>query len=461
MEKKAKPRIMIVDDEEHVLTFMSRALEKKAYETHPARTAEEALQQFAKVDPTLVISDIVLPDRNGTELLDEIKKRDPECNVILITAHASLDTAISAIRGGAFDYLVKPFKLEELCSVVKRALSSKRLLHPASDSQTSQAKRSDLRSLVGSSAKLQEVQKLIEKVSPTEVTVLITGESGTGKELVARAIHLGSMRREKPFVSINCAALPEALLESELFGYEKGSFTGALTSKPGLLELADGGTFFFDEIGEIPPPVQAKLLRVIQEREVRHVGGLRDLKVDIRIVAATSKELQVEVDQARFREDLYYRLNVVPIHMPPLRERRDDIPLLLEHFLTFLSQKHGITKSLAIEPEALNYLTHEYTWPGNVRELENFLERCLMMSENGRITLAQVLSLKEREPSRLTSGVQVPTATRNLRVETEEFEKCLIQSVLQETQGNKFRAARRLQISRQSLQYKIKKYQLE
>ncbi len=460
MIKNSKTRLLVIDDEANILRFLTRALEKRGYEVHPVMQGHEALQKLAVIRPDLVITDIVLPDTNGIELLKQVKAHDPEINVIVITAHASLDTAISAIRGGASDYLVKPFQIEELCSVVKRALSSKRIVHDGAGMEAFE-KRYDFRNLIGASVKMTEIHTLIQRVAETEATVLITGESGTGKELVARSVHYNSKRRGKPFVSINCAALPESLLESELFGYEKGSFTGAMASKMGLLELAHEGTFFFDEIGEISMQVQAKLLRVLQEREIRHVGGLQDIKVDIRILAATSKDLKTQVQKGLFREDLFYRLNVVPIHLPPLRERREDIPVLVKHFLAFYSQKHGLPQAMEIEEQALDCMTSSCHWAGNIRELENAVERAIMFADNGKIRLEQIRKIASGEFVTPSQEALSPAGGRNLKTETENFEKRLIESVLKETDGNKFRAAKRLQISRQSLQYKIKKYQLE
>ncbi len=452
--------IVVVDDEENVLRFLTRALEKKGYFIHPAATGAEALKKLTQIEPALVITDIVLPDIDGIELLKKMKTIDPEINVILITAHASLETAISAVRNGASDYLIKPFRVDELCSVVQRALSTKRIVFDDSLRKHRLEQKYDFENFVGHSNKMCEIYQLIKKVSETEATVLITGESGTGKELVARAIHCSSKRAAKAFVSINCAALPETLLESELFGHEKGSFTGAVASKMGLLELADQGTFFFDEIGEIQPHIQVKLLRVLQEKEIRHVGGLRDIKVDARILAASARDLRVEVQKGSFREDLFYRLNVVEIHMPPLRERKEDIPILANHFLKVYSNKHGLNQGLSFEEAALDYLTNEYLWPGNVRELENLMERAVMLSDNGHLALEQIRKLQANGTDIPLKVSTVSQDQRDLRTETEGFEKRLIQSVLEETRGNKYQAAKRLQISRQSLQYKLKKHRL-
>ncbi len=461
MSQNGQQQILVIDDEENILRFLTRALEKRGYIVRTALTAGEGFKKICEIKPDLVVTDIVMPDMNGIDLLKRVKGLDPDINVIMITAHASLDTAISAIHGGASDYLLKPFKVEEFCVVVKRALSCKRIVSDDPAKEKELETRYNYKNLIGQSPQIQEVYKLIERVAGTETTVLITGESGTGKELVARSIHYGSKRKDKPFVSINCAALPELLLESELFGYEKGSFTGAIATKMGLLELAQDGTFFFDEVGEIPPHIQAKLLRVLQEKEIRHVGGLQDIKVNIRIVAATSKDLKVEVQNACFREDLFYRLNVVQIHLPPLRERRDDIPRFLDHFLKFYCEKLSSPRKIEIERKALSYLQDEYGWPGNIRELENLIERMIMLSDNGTVTHDQIIAMHDKEPRISNGGSGNGNGERDLKTETDEFEKKLISEVLRETHGNKFQAAKRLKVSRQSLQYKIKKYELE
>jgi DNA-binding NtrC family response regulator len=465
-------RIAVIDDEENILDFLGRALDRKGYRSYRFGRAEDALSKLAEIRPHLVVSDIVMPDVNGLELLQRVKEHDPEINVVLITAHASIETAISAMRGGASDYLIKPFKVEELESVVQRALSSKRFVMDTPSRARQFGERYGASGLVGQSAKMCEIQNFIARAAPTDTTVLITGESGTGKELVARAIHYNSSRKGKAFVSINCAALPESLLESELFGHEKGSFTGAIATKMGLLELAHEGTFFFDEVGELPLSLQAKLLRVLQEREFKRVGGLRDIKVDVRIVAATAKDLKTEVERGGFREDLYYRLNVLAIAMPPLRDRKEDIPLLVAHLLDRSASKLGITKRIDLSEDAMAYLRDECTWPGNIRELENLIERLLTLSDNGRVSRDEILSYHmpgEADPAGQESGdPQSDLKTgpgadgeHDLKNEIETYERRLIENVLHATGGNKFQAAKRLKISRQSLQYKLKKYNLE
>ncbi|HNV86065.1 MAG TPA: sigma-54 dependent transcriptional regulator [Candidatus Omnitrophota bacterium] len=452
-------RVLVIDDEANILQVLKRALAKKECEVLAFSNGEEALDALERFRPELVVSDIVLPGMDGIEVLKRVKAFDPEVNVLLITAHASLETAIFAIREGASDYLIKPFKIAELSQAVQKALSSKRLFFR--DDKGNCKNRYELKTLIGSSEAIASVRDMISRVARTDSTVMITGESGTGKELVARLIHCHSGRKGKPFVSINCAALPETLLESELFGYEKGSFTGATSGKAGLLELANEGTFFFDEIGEIAPSTQAKLLRVLQERELRHVGGLQDIRVDIRIVAATSRNLAKEVEARRFREDLFYRLNVVPVHMPALRERRGDIPMFLDFFLSRFSGKYG--REIRFASDAASFLEKDYDWPGNVRELENLTERVSMLAEEGEVSRAGLLRWmdSEKPESAASDGDAGILDSRDLKSRTEAFERQLIAEAIRESGGRKFRAAKMLKISRQNLQYKMKKYGLD
>lgn len=460
-------RVLVIDDEPNLLQMLARALKKRGYEVLAFTRPREAMASLAAFRPEIVLSDIVMKEMDGIEVLKQVKESDPETNVILITAHASLESAIGAIRGGASDYLVKPFKIEELSLAVQRALSSKRLFFASSVKEQEYERRYEFKNLLGESAKMREIRNLVGRISETESTVLITGESGTGKELVARSIHYNSRRKEKPFVSINCAALPEPLLESELFGHEKGSFTGAVTTKAGLIELASEGTFFFDEIGEAASSVQAKLLRVLQERELRHVGGLKDIRVNVRVIAASSRDLAREAAEKKFREDLYYRLNVVPIHMPALRERREDVPMLMCHFLEFYRTKLGAGKKVRISGEAMEFLQSEYPWPGNIRELENLSERILMLSDKEEVILPdlrQWLDVTRGGKAALQMGAGIRTeegVEPDLKSQTEAFEKKLIADAIRQTAGNKFKAAKLLKISRQSLQYKLKKYDIE
>lgn len=459
MDKKTIP-VMIIDDEESILNFMSKALKKEGYEPHCFVEPRLATAKLSTVNPQIVITDIVMPTMNGLQVLEAVKQFNVETNVILITAHASVESAISAMRGGAFDYITKPFEIDELVVTLKRALSSKRLntVFPAIEKKTQSMYQ--VSKLIGNSPKMHEIYRLLEKVAKSDSTVLVVGESGTGKEMVARAIHYSSPRKSNPFVSVNCASLPDQLLESELFGHEKGSFTGALATKPGLLELAHGGSFLLDEVGDMSLPVQAKLLRALQEREIKRVGGIENIPVDVRIIAATSKDLQAEIEKKNFREDLFYRLNVIPIFLPPLRERREDIPELISHFIGYLKEKYHMPKELEFLPDGMDYLM-TYHWPGNIRELENIVERIFMLAEKkslGRDDIVQLLGTELRSVKDMTRG---GTMLIELKNETERFEKKAIEQALEQSHGNKLQAAKRLHISRQTLQYKIKKYNLE
>jgi len=442
-------RIFIIDDEEPVLEMIERALEKEDHKIYSFSSPQEAIHKITKINPDVVITDIKMDELNGFDVLHKVKKISPEVNVILITAYASVDTAVEALRSGAFDYLIKPFKINELRLAVKRALSEKKItsgVHTPSFSH---------KEIVGKSNKIQVVKDLIKRVSKTDSTVLIYGESGTGKELVAQAIHACSGRVRKPFVSINCAALPDTLLESELFGYEKGSFTGAINRKVGLVEYAEGGSLFLDEVGETSLNIQVKLLRTLQEKEIKRVGGLKDITVDVRTIAATSRNLEEEVKRGTFREDLFYRLNVIPIFVPALKERREDIGLLITHFVSVYNEK--MQKNLNFTPDAFHAF-HQYDWPGNVRELENCIERIFTLSEDKTITKEMVEHYWGKSIiARDTNSNPLPSP---LRRETASIERELIIQSLRETKGNKTKAAKRLNISKQNLQYYLKKFKL-
>jgi len=372
----------------------------------------------------------------------------------MITAYGSIEGAVEAMKEGAYDYITKPFKIKEIRSVVKRAMSTKRLFSGDESMRLKYKERYSFSNIIGRSQKMQYVYQVIEKVAKSTTSVLIYGESGTGKELVARAIHYNSPRADSPFVSVNCGALPETLLESELFGHEKGSFTGAISTKQGLFEVANDGSFFLDEVGETSPAIQVKLLRVLQEREIKRVGGIKNIKVDVRVIAATSKDLEKELKEGNFREDLFYRLNVIPINLPPLRERNEDIPLLVEHFLRQYAQREG-KANMEISPEAMKLLAG-YSWPGNVRELENAIERAVTLSETELISAKELPenvkegALASREEERLT-----------FKAKTDEYEKGLILEKLRSTGWNISEAAKQLKLTRQDLQYKIKKYGLK
>ncbi|MFC1808504.1 sigma-54-dependent transcriptional regulator [Candidatus Omnitrophota bacterium] len=455
-QQKRKYKIIICDDEENILQVVKGALSKKIYEVIATTNPKEMLEQLQIINPDVVVSDIRMPELSGIDVLYEVKKRAPTINVVLITAYASVDTAVEAIRGGAFDYLVKPFKINDLRAIIQRAVSEKKI-----DSVSDLDIKKRYKSIIGGSQRMQKVLKDIEKVAKSDCTVLISGESGTGKELVAQTIHYRSKRSKKPFVSINCAALPENLLESELFGYEKGAFTGAHARKIGLFEYAHNGTVFLDEIGDMSPSLQLKLLRVLQEHEIKRVGGVEDIPVDVCVLSATNKVLKAQVKAGKFREDLYYRLNVVPIDIPPLRDRIDDLQELLSYFIETVGERLGIMRKITFCSDAKKLL-REYPWPGNVREVEHFIERLLVMCESDVIDKEVMLSIFgddmfSPQSMKSTRGDQ-PISFES---EKTSFEKDLIIRTLRKTNGNKYQAAKRLNLTRQNLQYKIKKYDIK
>jgi DNA-binding NtrC family response regulator len=444
-------RVFIVDDEKSVLDMITAVLAQEEYELHPFSDPLAAIEQIGHLCPDVIITDIKMKEASGFEVLEEAKKNNPEINIILITAFASVDTAVDALRGGAFDYLIKPFKINDLRLAVQRALHEKKICVDQEKNVFSH------KEILGESKAIGDIKEMIWRVSDVDSTVLVCGESGTGKELVARALHAGSSRKKLPFVSINCAALPGSLLESELFGYEKGSFTGALNTKIGLIEYADGGTLFLDEIGEINLQVQVKLLRVLQEKEIKRVGGLIDIPVDVRVVAATSRKLDEEVKKGSFREDLFYRLNIIFIDIPPLRRRRDDIPELVAHFTKIFNQK--MQKNCYFLDEALA-LFLEYEWPGNVRELENSVERILTLTDDTAITRSIVENCWGKDATSRNNRYGVSTGS-NLKRESASIEKELIIQTLKDTNGRKTAAAKRLNISKQNLQYYLKKFNIK
>lgn len=457
-------RIMVIDDESNLVHFLQKSLIKLGHDIQAYVDPKSAVEALPLFQPHLVLTDIRMPEMDGLQVLQQVKDWNLEARVILMTAHASVDSTVDAIRQGASDYLVKPFTLDELRGAVSKALSSSRITFDNKGTRSTYEQSRVFDNIVGSSEGMKNVFKLVEKVAASDSTILIQGESGTGKELISKAIHFHSTRKDAPFVSINCAALPEALLESELFGYEKGAFTGAVATKPGLFELAEEGTFFLDEIGELPISLQAKLLRVLQQKEVRHVGGLKDISIDIRLIAATSRDLRKMVLDKTFRADLYYRLNVVPLTLPPLRNRSEDILTIMNHYLAHFSDREQIKKP-TLSSEAEEYLVHEFLWPGNVRELENLCERIIMLADSNEVTYENLKLIME--PGAAEKDIEASAymfrdiPVQDLRIATEQFERDLIQRALRESQGNKYRASRSLNLSRQSLQYKIKKYALD
>jgi len=449
----------VVDDEVNLRKVLAAMLRKEGYDVAVAADGEQALADIEKNGADVVVTDLVMPKVGGMELLKTVNASQPDVPVIIITAHGTVDSAVEAIKLGAFDYITKPFEQAEIQAVVAKAARTH-----AANQQNVKADGRTRASIIGESPQMQDIFKIIDKVADTPSTVLITGESGTGKELIATALHDGSSRRDKPLIKINCAAIPKDLMESELFGYERGAFTGAVTSKPGRFELADGGTLFLDEIAEIPVEMQVKLLRALQESEFERVGGIKTTRVDVRLVAATNRDLHKEVDSGTFRKDLYYRLNVVPIVLPPLRERKGDIPKLVSHFVEKYNKRLN-KKIEGVADDALAVL-QQWPWPGNIRELENLMERVIVFADGPMLT-AKDLPEPVRGGSPQATGGAEPGTTPSVgalkdivRQETAKVEKDLIVKALEETQGNVTRAAKLLQISRKSLQTKMKEFGL-
>jgi DNA-binding NtrC family response regulator len=446
-------RLLIVDDDVQLRETLARRFRRQGLNVTEAGSAEQAIPLAEQQRFDVALLDLHLPGKTGIELLGELKVRQPELEAIMLTAHGSLETAIQAMKQGAYDYLTKPFQLPDLEIHLEKAYEKVRLSRRERQWVENEklAYESPRYRLIGSSTAMKRVTQLIEKVAPTDATVLVRGASGTGKELVARAVHFNSARRERPLVTINCAALQETLLESELFGHEKGAFTGAVQAKPGLVELAEGGTLFIDEIAEMAPGLQAKLLRVLENGHYRRVGGTQESHADVRVIAATNKPLEDEIKANHFREDLYYRLNVVSIVLPALKERREDIPELIEHFLT--TRQIGPLRS-RLSPDALEALTR-YDWPGNVRELANLLERAQILAEEHVITpddLPDALSAGARSPAAVGGG-----DPRRLA----DVERRHVADILRQEKGNKVHAARVLGVSRRALYRLIEKYHLE
>ncbi len=447
-----KKRVLVIDDEPGVRTSLRMALEP-AYDVVCAADAKEGIEVFRRESPHLVLLDLVLPDTDGLTLLPMLHGENRSVPVIMLTALKTVKTAVDAMKAGAADYLTKPFDVEELRVLVAKTLAARELERELTHLRAEVAARYGLPNLIGKSPAMQEVYAKIAQIANSRTTVLITGESGTGKELVARALHYNSLRRHGPFVPLNCAALPEAIIESELFGHEKGAFTGAVARRIGQFEAAHGGTLFLDEIGDLSPATQAKLLRVIQEREFTRIGGVQPVRVDVRIVAATNKPLEDLVRRKEFREDLYYRINVVSLRLPPLRERQEDIPLLATHLLSKRLEEEGRPPQ-AFSKEALEVLT-AYPWPGNVRELENVIEQLLVWS-HGDVITAEHLPAKLRGDLRAGSLRDEILAGRlSLEQAVLEFESEMIQDALQRTNYVQTRAATLLGISRRMLKYRM------
>ena len=449
--------ILIVDDEANLLEVLAVALENMGYGTVTAETAEEALAVLEEREVHLVLSDLRLPGLNGRELMEKVKAANPDLPVVIMTAYASLKEAVEIIKEGAFDYTVKPFELDALEATIASALRYYALGRDNRDLRE-QLQTASAGQFVGQSPAYLALLRNVSEVSASSANVLITGESGTGKELVARAIHFSSPRSQEPFVSVNCMALNPGVLESELFGHEKGSFTGAVAMRRGRFEQASGGTLFLDEVGELTPELQVKLLRVLQERRFERVGGSEEIEVDIRIVAATNKDLMPLVQAGTFREDLYYRLNVVHIPIPPLRERREDIPLLVAHFAEKAAKENGIPPK-TFSTEALNHLSG-YEWPGNIRQLQNVVERCLVLVPGDVITLEDLPAEIRDEEAQFKSAVDLLPVQLDLADTLERIEAALIRRALVRADFVQAKAAELLGISKSLMQYKLKKYSI-
>jgi DNA-binding NtrC family response regulator len=459
-----KAKILIVDDEEIVLKSCRKILGSDKYDIFTALSGREAIDLLAKEPIDVVITDIKMPGMDGMELLNRIKKDNPDILVIMITGYSTVQSAVQAMKLGAFDYIPKPFTPDEVQVVVEKALEKKSLVHENIYLRKELEAKYGFENIIGSSPKMQEVYRLIRKVAPTDSTVLIRGDSGTGKELVARAIHFNSPRKKKPFVPVDCGVLAQELLESELFGHVKGSFTGAVVTKPGLFEVADGGSIFLDEIGDTNSNFQSKLLRVMQEREFTPVGGVKSKKVDLRFIVATNKNLDLMVKEGRFREDLFYRLNVVSITVPPLTERKDDIPLLAYHFLKkYAKEMKKEIKSISVD--AMNKLI-AYGWPGNVRQLENVMERAIVMAEGDTIStdhLPFVVAANASQPD-----MPIPKTSEELKqikkklreTAVEDIEKSFILDALTRNDWNVTKSAEDVDMQRQNFQALMRKYNI-
>ncbi|MZH04545.1 MAG: sigma-54-dependent Fis family transcriptional regulator [Nitrospinae bacterium] len=453
--------ILVVDDEKSLRDFLAIMLEEGGYEVFTAHNEESAVKLIKENIFDLILTDIRMGKSNGINVLDFARKTLPDTPVVMMTAYASAETAVDAMKKGAYDYISKPFKIEDVQLIVKNAIEKRKLSEENRFLKTALNDRFQISNIIGKSPAIQKIFELIEKVSKSNATVLIHGESGTGKEIIAKAIHFNGNRKNYPFVSVNCGALPENLLESELFGHEKGSFTSADSLRLGLMESANKGTFFLDEIAEAPLSIQVKLLRVLQENEILRLGGTDTIPVDLRIIAASNRNLSKLVEDKVFRKDLYYRLNVIPIHLPPLRERKEDIPDLVEYFINKYNSKHEKTFVKGVEPEAMRYFEN-YSWPGNVRELENAIERSVVL-ETGE--LIQKSSLPEEIFGIVPGGqIQVPNLSKesiDLERTLNQIEKTMISNALVQSDGIINKAAKQLNLSFRSMRYRIQKHKLQ
>jgi DNA-binding NtrC family response regulator len=446
--------ILIVEDEPRMRRLLEISLSEEGHSVHTSADAETGLLHLRKASADLVVTDLKLPGMNGLEFLQEGKRLNPALPFIVMTAYGSVETAVDAMKAGASDYVLKPFTMAEMKLVINKELDVQQVRDENVRLKEALGKRYHFQNIVGRSKKMQEVLALVERVAPTNSTVLIGGESGVGKDLIARAIHQNSRRASGPFIKINSTAIPETLFESELFGFERGAFTGALASKPGKFELADKGTLFLDEIGDVPAAIQVKLLRVLQEREFERLGGTKTLKVDIRMIAATNRDLRAALEEGTFREDLYYRLNVVPIDIPPLREHKEDIPDLVNHFLARFAADSD-KEIEGITPAALDALM-EYHWPGNIRQLENSVERAVALSSGRMIDEKDIhLDTRQNKPAVVSSSSTMQFLPEGMTL--EQWEDNMIREALRRANGNKSQAARLLGLSRNALRYRLGK----
>ena len=448
--------ILVVDDEKNYLVVLEALLGSEGYEIVTALDAKKAIGTAGEADLDLIITDMKMPGMTGMELLEKIKSIKPELPVIMMTAFGTIEMAVEAMRKGAYDYIQKPFENEQLKLTVKKALNNYRLIKENRLLTEALSERFKFGNIVGKSKQMKKIYDLIEKVSPSKASVLITGPSGTGKELIAKAIHYRSNRKDRPFISINCGALTETLLESELFGHEKGAFTGAVAMKKGRFELADGGTLFLDEVGDMPASLQVKLLRVLQEMEFERVGGTKTIQVDVRIISASNRNIKEDVAESAFREDLYYRLNVIHMEVPSLKERVDDIPLLVRHFIAKFSEDDTVGVELA--PEVWKTL-YSYPWPGNVRELENIIERAMVLNSSGAITVADLPDELTGAETQFDLDRFIPNSL-TMPEALEKIEEKLLRRALAQCNNVQSHAAKNLGITKSLIQHKMKKYNI-
>ena len=446
-------KILVVDDEPSIRIVLSAHIRKLGHFVQCANSGKQALEQIKTFQPDLIITDLRMPNMDGMELFGRCRENYPDIPVVILTAHGTVNLAVEAMKSGAYDFLSKPFDKEDIRTVILKALAEsacrKDLIHESESGRFQ---------IIGKTKAMHKVYNLIEKVAKSKATALIVGESGTGKELVAKALHDNSDRKTKPFIQINCGAIPENLFESELFGHEKGSFTGAHQTKPGKFEIADSGTLFLDEVGELPKEMQVKLLRTLQDGSYHRVGSVRERNADVRLIAATNRDLQQEINKGTFREDLYYRLNVIPIALPPLRNRKEDIPLLLEHFAKKAKHKFGRENPVTFTENSIQILL-SHNWPGNIRELENIIERSILLSEDTEEEIS-ITNIPGAPTTSNTGNTQDVGLKEYIREHTIKLETVKIKTTLEECEGNVTHAAKKLGISRKSLQNKMREYGL-